>query len=101
MYNRSDGFDTFAQSEGLEREFVERELAAVFENKLHKNDVALVRRDGMPPVYTQCCTKSGVLVQNCIRYLPLDYTGSANPCPFACAGAGAAVGSRQSACGGH
>lgn len=75
MYNRSDGFDTFAQSEGLEREFVERELAAVFENKLHKNDVALVRRDGMPPVYTQCCTKSGVLVQNCIRYLPLDYTG--------------------------
>ena len=75
MYNRADGFDTFAQSAGLEREFVERELASVYENKLNKNDVTVIRRNEMPCVYTQCCTRSGALVQNCISYLPLDYTG--------------------------
>ena len=75
MYNRADGFDTFAQSSGLKREFVERELAPVYENKLNKNDVTPIRRGEMPDVYTQCCTRSGALVQNCIHYLPLDYTG--------------------------
>ena len=75
MYNRADGFDTFAQSAGLRREFVERELAPVYENKLNKNDVTPIRLGQMPRVYTQCCTRSGSLVQNCITYLPLDYTG--------------------------
>lgn len=75
MYNRADSFDTFAHSEGLEREFIERELASVYENKLSKNDVSIVRKNEMPCVYTQCCTRSGTLVQNCIRFLPLDYTG--------------------------
>ncbi len=75
MYNRADGFDTFAHSEGLEREFIERELAPVYENKLSKNDVSIIRKNEMPCVYTQCCTRSGTLVQNCIRFLPLDYTG--------------------------
>ena len=37
MYNRADSFDTFAHSEGLDREFIERELAPVYENKLNKN----------------------------------------------------------------
>ena len=36
MYNRCDGFDTFAHSEGLEQSFVQEELAAVCENKLFK-----------------------------------------------------------------
>lgn len=75
MYNRSDGFDTFAQSAGLERDFVERELASVYESKLDKNDISAVRQNEMPCVFTQCCTRSGALVQNCISYLPLDYTG--------------------------
>jgi len=75
MYNRADGFDTFAQSAGLEREFVERELAPVYENKLDKNDISAVRQKEMPCVFTQCCTRSGTLVQNCISYLSLDYTG--------------------------
>jgi len=75
MYNRADGFDTFALSAGLEREFVEREMTPVYENKLNKNDVTMVRRGEMPCVYTQCCTRSGVLVQNCVSYLSLDYTG--------------------------
>lgn len=75
MYNRADGFDTFAHSEGLEREFIERELTVLYENKLSKNDMTRIRKDELPPVYSQCCSKSGRLMQACIRYLPLDYTG--------------------------
>lgn len=75
LYNRSDGFDTFAQSEGLTREFVERELSVVYENKLGKQDAEAVRTGKMPVVYSQSCLRSGSLVQSCISYLSKDYTG--------------------------
>ena len=75
MYNRSDGFDTFAHSEGLSREFIERELSAVYENKLSKNDAEAVRKGLMPKVYSQCVLRSGDFTQTAITYLPLDYTG--------------------------
>ncbi len=75
LYNRSDGFDTFAHSQGLSRDFVERELSAVYENKLTKQDAEAVRTGKMPAVYSQSCLKSGALVQSCISYLPKDYTG--------------------------
>ena len=75
MYNRSDGFDTFAHSTGLEREFIEKELAVVYQNKLGKGDVASVRRGEHPSVYLQCPLRSGNIVQACTTYLPLDYTG--------------------------
>ncbi len=75
MYNRSDGFDTFAHSEGLERDFIQHDLSFVYENKLAKNDLEAVRKGLMPFVYSQCCLRSGELVQNCITYLPRDYTG--------------------------
>ena len=75
LYNRSDGFDTFAHSQGLSRDFVERELSAVYENKLTKQDAEAVRTGQMPAVYSQSCLKSGALVQSCISYLPKDYTG--------------------------
>ena len=75
LYNRSDGFDTFAQSEGLSREFVERELSAVYENKLGKQDAEAIRTGQMPVVYSQSCLRSGELVQSCVSYLAKDYTG--------------------------
>lgn len=75
MFNKADGFDTFAMSSQLDREFVERELASVCENKLGKNDISSVRQGKMPCIYTQLCTRSGAFVQNCISYIPLDYTG--------------------------
>ena len=75
LYNRSDGFDTFAHSQGLSRDFVERELSAVYENKLTKQDAEAVRTGQMPAVYSQSCLKSGALVQSCVSYLPKDYTG--------------------------
>ena len=75
LYNRADGFDTFAHSEGLSREFVERELSAVYENKLGKQDAEAVRTGQMPAVYSQSCLRSGALVQSCVSYLAKDYTG--------------------------
>lgn len=75
MYNKFDGFDTFAHSKELSREFIERELSLVYQDKLSKTDMPLVRKGEIKPVYYQCCVKSGKLVQGCITYLPLDYTG--------------------------
>ena len=75
LYNRADGFDTFAHSEGLSREFVERELSAVYENKLGKQDAEAVRTGQMPVVYSQSCLRSGALVHSCVSYLAKDYTG--------------------------
>lgn len=75
MYNRSDGFDTFAHSEGLEREFIENELSVVYQNKLNKSDFGAICRGEISPVYSQCVLRSGRLVQSCTTYLSLDYTG--------------------------
>lgn len=74
MFNRYDSFDTFAHSEGLTREFIEQELSCVYANKLSKNDAEAVRKNLIPPVYSQCALRSGAVVQTCTRYLPLDYT---------------------------
>ncbi len=74
MYNRYDSFDTFAHSAGLTREFVERDLSLVYNDKLGKNDLSLVRRGEISPVYYQCVVRSGNLVQGCLTFLPLDYT---------------------------
>lgn len=75
MFNRADGYDTFAHSKELEREFIKKELAAVYENKLSKNDIEAVRTGKMPRVYSQTCLRSGDVVQACVTYLPRDYTG--------------------------
>lgn len=75
MYNKSDGFDTFAHSEGLTKEFIQRELSVMYEGKLGKNDATMVRKGEISPIYSQCNIKSGCLLQTCITYLPLDFTG--------------------------
>lgn len=75
MFNRFDSFDTFAHSDGLTREFIERELSCAYTNKLSKNDAEAVRTGKMPPVYSQFPLRSGPVAQTCTSYLPLDYTG--------------------------
>lgn len=75
MYNRTDGFDTFAHSAGLNRELIERELSVAYLNKLNKGDLAAVRKGEISPVYSQCTLRTGEVVQSCTTYLPLDYTG--------------------------
>ncbi|MGN1235059.1 MAG: hypothetical protein ACI4U2_03665, partial [Christensenellaceae bacterium] len=75
MFNRTDSFDTFAHSEGLTREWIERELSSVYDNRPTKEEVDLIRRNLLPPVYTQAVLRSGEMVQSKFTYLPFDYTG--------------------------
>ncbi len=75
MFNRTDGFDTFACSEGVEREFIDKELGIVCENKPTPEDAVLIRKNELPPLYCVFTAKDGTLVQSCTTYFPLDYTG--------------------------
>ena len=62
LYNRSDGFDTFAHSQGLSRDFVERELSAVYENKLTKQDAEAVRTGKVTFPHTVVNKVTGLLL---------------------------------------
>lgn len=75
MFNRADGFDTFACSEGVEREFIDKDLSVVCENKPTPNESVQIRKGELPPVYCMFTAKDGTLVESCTTYLPLDYTG--------------------------
>lgn len=75
MFNRSDSFDTFACSADLDREFVEKDLAALCENRPTPQEAALLRTQKIDNGYYQYVTKEGMLVQSCITYIPTDYTG--------------------------
>ena len=74
-FNKRDGFDTFAYSAALERDFILGELATVYAGKLDIHDPVRVRRGEIPVVYSQTCLPSGRLVQTAVKYLPTDFTG--------------------------
>ena len=75
MFNRADGYDTFACSDDVEREFIDKELGIVCENKPTPEESILIRKGELPPVYCAYTAKDGTLVQSCTTYMPLDYTG--------------------------
>ncbi|MBQ8302618.1 MAG: hypothetical protein IJX97_03600 [Clostridia bacterium] len=75
LYNKRDGFDTFAMSEGLSKEFVLGELSTLYANKLNIHDPVRVRRGEIPTVYSRMGLSDGRLAQTAIRYLPTDFTG--------------------------
>ncbi len=75
MFNRTDSFDTFACSADLEREFIEKDLAPLCENRLSPQEAALLRTHTIEAAYYQFEAKDGRLVQSCISYMPTDYTG--------------------------
>ena len=74
-FNKRDGFDTFAYSAELDRDFILGELATVYAGKLDIHDPVRVRRGEIPTVYSQAYLPSGRLVQTAIKYLPTDFTG--------------------------
>ncbi len=80
IFNRMDGLDTFAYSDGLDREFIEKDLASIYDNKPSKNDTALINEGKLPPIYCHKYTKQGVMIQGCISYLAHDYTGERSTC---------------------
>nr|MBE6545142.1 hypothetical protein [Oscillospiraceae bacterium] len=75
LYNKIDGFDTFAHSSGLDRELILGELRAVYADKLSLYDQMKIRRGEIPTVYSQMLLPSGRVVQTALSYLPLDFTG--------------------------
>lgn len=75
LFNKIDGFDTFAHSASLSREFILGELSAMYWNKLEIHNPARLRRGEIPTVYSQAMLPSGRLVQTVISYLPKDFTG--------------------------
>ena len=75
MYRKTDGFDTFAQSSGIGRDFVLGEMSALYADKMRGQDVMKIRRGEIPTVYSQAMLRPGMTVQSALTYIPLDYTG--------------------------
>ena len=75
MFNRTDGYDTFACSNDLTLEYIEKELAPVYDNNPTKNEAALIREGKLRPVYCQKSGKNGELIQSCVSFISKDYTG--------------------------
>ena len=75
MFNKTDGYDTFACSAGITEEFAVKELSYVCDIKLNPDVADDIRSGKLSPVYSQFSTRDGMLVQSCVTYLPLDYSG--------------------------
>ena len=75
IFNKRDGFDTFAHSSGLDRDFILGPLSQVYNDRLKYLDHIKVRRGEMPVVYSQALLLGGESVQTAVSYMPLDFTG--------------------------
>ena len=75
MFNKTDSFDTFACSKGIDLEFYENELAAVCECKPTPDESVLIRDGKLPPLYCHYYCKNGDLAQSCVSFIPSDFTG--------------------------
>lgn len=75
LYNKRDGFDTFAQSSMLDRGFVLGELSMVYADKLSIHSPIDIRHGRVPVVYSQAFLPSGRVAQTAISYIPFDFTG--------------------------
>jgi len=59
----------------LTLEYIEKELAQVYDNNPTKNEAVLIREGKLRPVYCQKCGKDGELIQSCVSFISKDYTG--------------------------
>ena len=75
LYNKRDGFDTFAHSSELDAAFIRGELSAAYAEKLNIHDPLRVRRGEIPVVYSQMPLSSGRVAHTAISYNPVDFTG--------------------------
>ncbi len=75
MFNKTDGYDTFACSAGVTEEFAVKELSYVCDIKITPDVSEDIRSGRLSPVYSQFAARDGHLVQSCVTFLPLDYTG--------------------------
>lgn len=75
LFNKRDGFDTFAYSAGLNPQFILGELSCMYADKLLIHDPKKVRQGEIPVVYSQALLSGGVVAQTAISYCPTDFTG--------------------------
>jgi hypothetical protein len=75
LFNKRDGFDTFAHSVGIDRDFILGELSVMYYDKLDIHSPVKLRWGEVPRVYSQAMLPSGRLAQTVISYLPKDFTG--------------------------
>ena len=66
LYNKTDGFDTFAHSAALPDEFILGELSPIYRDKLQNHDIGKIRRGEVSPIYSQYTTPSGYTVQSAL-----------------------------------
>lgn len=75
MFKRTDSYDTFAMTEGLTREYIDKELSAVCDYKPTKYESMLILEDKLPPVYCKYSSQNGQdMILSCLSYIPRDYT---------------------------
>ncbi len=75
LYNRMDGYDTFAVSDGISRELINGEIGTVCSVAPAKADLARIQRGELPPAFCHQVTEDGTVVQSAISFLSSDYTG--------------------------
>ena len=75
MYHMTDGYDTFAKSSELNREFIETGLGRLLEYVPGKTENDMVLDGILPPTYCMLRTTEGEIVHSCITYQRSDYTG--------------------------
>ena len=75
LFNKRDGFDTFAHSAGLNRDFILGELSVMYAGKLELHDPAKIRKGEISTIYSQALLPAGVVAQTAVSYSPVDFTG--------------------------
>lgn len=75
MFNKADGFDTFASSSIFSRSYVDDELVPVLNYAPGKYEASYIRTGSLPPVYWRYVGSQGQVVVSCVSFMPRDYTG--------------------------
>ena len=75
LFNKMDGYDTFAHSSGILREQIEKNISLIYDNKPSKDDDLLIQSGKLPTVYSQFTTADGEVIQSAVSFLSSDYTG--------------------------
>lgn len=75
LFNKMDSYDTFAYSDGITQEQIEKDFALVYDNKPAKDDAVLIRDGALPTVYCQFTNEQDEVIQSAVSYISKDYTG--------------------------
>lgn len=76
LYIRTDGYDTFYKSSGINKEYIDENLSSICKWTPSKQELALMRDSKLPPTYCQYFSNDNKdMIQSCFSYIPLDFTG--------------------------